>query len=191
MISIPLGVVIAQWVLIAFLGWLVITMYRQMGFSLGLAKNLRGLDGLSIGETAPSFEYESLLSGVKRIFSPGETWKLVMIADPLCSSCEKAMHALSTVLNQHQNIPALIVTVAGNEIISALGSFTDAPCEVGRVEAHVLAQLWKTDRAPYFYAVGPDGNVKGRGVHSSVEGITSLLPRPVQLTTEYRVRAGN
>src|SRR5436190_20300152 len=79
-ITFPVWLVVSQWVLLFGLGFLVITMYRQ----IALLESLKGAgserEGLPVGAKAPSFDYMPVNQNINvpvRFESEGK-WSLLL-----------------------------------------------------------------------------------------------------------------
>ncbi len=74
MIEVPVALLVAEWVLLLGLGAMVLLMYRQLAYLLGLSRAISGAGGLKVGEQVPSFEYTAASADGegddRRAFSP-------------------------------------------------------------------------------------------------------------------------
>src|SRR5947209_10368556 len=99
-VSLPLWLVVSQWVLLFALGLLIVVMYRQVGFLQQLKDQGSEREGLSIGEKAPAFDYtpanQSRAASAR--FEPQGNWSLLLFADPTCVSCQGTLLALERLM---------------------------------------------------------------------------------------------
>lgn len=177
--TVPLSVVIAQWILLASLGILVVVFYRQLALLIDIGGTRSTRAGLNVGSRAPEFEYvvanDHGHRGSRREFSPREGWSVLMFADPLCLTCEQALQALERAIQGQGATRALVLTTAPLSIVVATPTFGESAIEVGQIDRMVATDLYRTQTAPYFYVIGPDGLIRERGLANDEPGITRLL----------------
>lgn len=174
MISLSLNVVVAQWVLLFALGLLVIVMYRQLAYLLDLRAGQP--NGLSVGSLAPDFDYVLPRTAELRRFTTTDHWSLIMFANPICTTCARALASLERVISTGRldSVQTLVVSVAGpiDEVQNDLLSATE---HVGIVEHDVVHRLYKTEKTPFFYTVDPAGIIRGAGAPVDQAEIEKLL----------------
>jgi hypothetical protein len=80
-ITLPVWLVVSQWMLLFALGFLVIVMYRQLGFLLQLKDLGTEREGLPIGEKAPAFDYRLVNQNTDASihFEPKGGWSLLLL----------------------------------------------------------------------------------------------------------------
>jgi hypothetical protein len=95
-VSLPLWLLAVQWTLLIALTALVIIMYRQMGYYLGVSESGTENVGLDIGAAAEAFSYTQVAPEIKggQRFEPSGRWSLLLFIDPSCSGCERSLAAL-------------------------------------------------------------------------------------------------
>src|SRR5690348_5630580 len=121
-VSLPLWVVVSQWVLLLALGFLVIVAYRQFGYMMYLKDKGSEHDGLDIGEQAPSFIYTPAHQNGRPThhFDPKGGWSLLLFADPGCVSCRIALQGLEGVIPElPREMRVLVVTSSEPTLIDA------------------------------------------------------------------------
>jgi AhpC/TSA family len=167
MIEIPVALLVAQWLLLLGLGVMVVLMYRQLGYLLGLSRAVSGSGGLDVGEQAPTFEYEPFPTNgsgeQRRGFVPEGARTLLMFTTPGCASCQTALRSLEEATRRlrEDGLRVLVATDAEPEHIQAVEVFRDSPLPVVRVDHDVPTRLFRTYTTPFLYAIGDDGKVRG------------------------------
>ncbi|HYZ77715.1 MAG TPA: hypothetical protein VE596_10120 [Gaiellaceae bacterium] len=178
MIEIPTALAVAQWALLLGLAVLLVVAYRQLAYLMQVGQAASSHGGLAVDAEAPAFEYEPLgaANGTKR-FEPRGAPAVLMFTDPGCGSCEKALLTLDQVTRalRLDGLRVLAVTSADDDVIEAIGTFGDTSVEVGRVDPGVPRRLYDTYVTPYFYAIGADGRIRGRGAAESEDQIGFIL----------------
>ncbi len=164
-ISLPLWVVVSQWVLIFALGCLVIIAYRQLGYVMHLKEIGSEGDGLAIGQQAPTFTYTSLNQAyLPERFDPNGKWSLLLFADPGCVSCQNALRALHRLAPELTNTQILVVTSADPALVAAVEEFRTASVPISRSERDVPFKLYQTHSTPFMYVIDPKGEIRAKGI---------------------------
>jgi hypothetical protein len=176
MIALPASLVIAQWVVTAALAAILIIAYRQLAFFLNIEGKVHAEEGLPVGKTIPAFEYVTV-AGETRHFTTGSMPVALLVADPLCVTCEGALVAMEAVLDKkrHSRIRGLVITSATVTAIESVPRFRDTQLEVGLVRPEVLTDVLKTLGTPYTYMVDGDGVVTSGGIAADEVGVEKLM----------------
>ncbi|MGH2532600.1 MAG: TlpA family protein disulfide reductase [Thermomicrobiales bacterium] len=178
-VSLPLWIVVAQWILLLGLGLLVVVLYRQLGYYLRLqrigAENL----GLAVGEPAPAFDFAGVdgTTSVAQRFNPGGQWSLLLFADPQCAGCERALYALESLREQGaiSHVRTIVVTHAEAAQLAVDEVFRATAAEIARIENDHVADLYRIRRTPFAYLVDPQGVVRTKGVTEDQGTLRDLL----------------
>ena len=179
-ITLPLWLVISQWTLLFALGFLVIIMYRQVGFLQQLKDQGSEREGLPLGAKAPAFEYAPVNGGANATarFDPSGKWSLLVFADPACVTCQNTLLALEHISPKlAQTMRVLVATTAGLAQIAAVDAFRTAPVEIGRISSDVLSRLYHTGVTPFGYVIDPEGKVHARGIATDESSIRQMVRR--------------
>lgn len=166
-ISLPLWLVVSQWVLLFALGCLVIVAYRQLGYMLHLKEMGTEHDGRQIGEQAPAFSYTPMQQSLDAsdYFDPKGKWSLLLFADPGCVSCQGALRALEHFAPEvAARMQILVATSADPALITAVEEFRTASVTIGRVDGEVPFKLYRTHATPFLYVIDAEGVIQAKGV---------------------------
>ncbi len=181
-ITLPLWLVASQWTLLFALGFLVIVMYRQLGFLLSLRDLGTEREGLPIGEKAPAFGYTPLNGSVSpsaRIaFTPKGIWSFLLFVDPGCAGCRGTLPALEQLIPTfEQGMRVLVVTTAGPILIDEINVFKTASIDIYHVDKDVPNELYRTRSTPFAYLVDPDGIIQAKGVATDEDEIRKIVQK--------------
>lgn len=177
-ILLPSWLVVSQWTLLFALGFLIIVMYRQIGYLQELKDVGSEREGLPVGEKAPAISYfsGSETSDAPIHFEPRGTWSLLVFADPGCSSCQDTLRTLEWLAPKlNQTMRLLVVTTAEPAQIAAADAFRKASITIGRVRNDVPSKLYRTHVTPFAYLIGPDGGIRAKGVAADEVSIRKLV----------------
>lgn len=182
-ITLPLWLVISQWVLLFALGFLIIVMYRQIGLLEQLKDRGSEREGLPIGERAAPFDYTPVhqSTDASTRFEPGGRWSLLVFADPGCVSCSNTLLALERWLPRLGPLMhVLVATTAESVQIAAVDAFRTASCEICRIPSDVSSKLYRTGVTPFGYLIDPEGIIRAKGIivdEASLRKIVSKADR--------------
>jgi len=179
-IALPLWLIISQWTLLFALGFLVIIMYRQVGFLQQLKDQGSEREGLPLGEKAPAFDYTPVKGSVNAAarFEPAGKWSLLVFADPACVTCQNTLLALERMSPKlARTMRVLVATTAEPAQIGAVDAFRTAPVEIGRVSSDVLSRLYHTGVTPFGHVIDPEGKVRARGIATDESSIRQMVRR--------------
>lgn len=177
-VVLPLWLVTSQWTLLFALGFLIIVMYRQIGYLQQLKDEGSEREGLTIGEIAPAFDYTSMSenSDASTRFEAKKTWSLLVFADPGCSSCQDTLRSLQRMAPKlGQTMRLLVATTAEPSQIAAAEAFRTTSITIGRVRNEVPARLYRTRVTPFAYLIDPDGVIRARGVAADEASFRKLV----------------
>ena len=176
MITLPTSLVVAQWIVTLALAVILVIAFRQLAFLVNIQGKMRAEEGLPVGVTIPAFEYVSV-AGEKRHFATGDIALAMLVADPLCASCESALVALEKILDKKRSLPirGLVVTSATVRAIDSVPRFRDTLVEMALVRSEVLTDVLKTVGTPYTYIVDGEGAVASRGIASDEAAMEELI----------------
>ena len=165
MTEVPTGLLVAQWILMLGLGVLVLVMYRQLAYLLGLSRAVSGGGGLAVGERAPEFEYVVGDGGAERreVFSPEGARTLLMLTSPGCGSCTTALQNFEKVTRKLRGdgVRVLAATDADAATIEAIEAFKESEIPIVRIDREVPARAFRTYTTPFLYAIAPNGQIVG------------------------------
>jgi hypothetical protein len=184
-ITMPVAVVVAQWVALLTLAMLVLIFYRQLAALLATRSGERPDDAahrshLQIGAPVPSFSGEHIDDGREVAASwsaAAGTPSLLMFADPLCGTCEKGVEALNAVAGAGglDEVRACIVTVEEPRLVRAVDAFRTSAVPILRVDKAFVVHTLKVTSTPLFYGVGKDGHLIATGVAVDPAGVRAIL----------------
>ena len=175
--TLPVWLVVGQWVLLFALGLLIIIMYRQIAL-LELLKDAGSeREGLPLGEKAPSFDYMPINSGanVPAHFEPEGKWSFLLFADPTCASCQSALLALDRLLPKLESTQVLVATTAEPALVAATDGFRDASVEIGRIPMDLSTRLYRTNVTPFGHLINPEGAIHAKGIVTDESSIRKLV----------------
>ncbi len=179
-ITLPLWLVISQWVLLLALGLLVIVMYRQLGYLLHLRDVGTEREGLPMGEKAPAFDYTPVNGDMHlpaRFDSIGQ-WSLLVFVEPGCVSCRSTIPALERLTPAFkQQIHMLVVTSAEPTLIAAVDEFRTASLDINQVSREVSYELYQTRSTPFAYLIDPSGVIRAKGVVTEESAIQKMVQK--------------
>lgn len=176
-ITFPVWLVVSQWVLLFGLGFLVITMYRQVALLESLKDSGSDREGLPVGAKAPSFDYMPLNRSVTvpvRFESEGK-WSFLLFADPTCASCKNALLALERLVPKLESMQVLVATTAEPALIAAIDAFRNASVEIGRIPADVSTKLYGTTVTPFGHLIDPEGVIHAKGIATDESSIRRIV----------------
>jgi hypothetical protein len=183
-VSLPLWLLAVQWTLLIALTALVIIMYRQMGYYLGVSESGTENVGLDIGAAAEAFSYTQVAPEIKggQRFEPSGRWSLLLFIDPSCSGCERSLAALDALREEGSlmGLQTLIVTGADPRQIAANPSLRKRE-GLALVEREVAEGIYGIQRVPFAYVVDPAGHVRAKGSADSQAAwrrLTAVSERP-------------
>ena len=182
-ITLPLWLIVSQWVLLSALGFLIIVMYRQVAFLQQLNDQGSEREGLPSGEKAPAFDYTPINQGkaAPAHFEPRGRWVLLVFADPGCVSCQNTLLALERLMPKLEPVMrVLVVTTAEPAQIAAVDAFRSASCDICRIRSDVSYKLYRTSVTPFGYLIDLEGMIRARGIvvdEASIRKIVSKADR--------------
>ncbi len=179
-ITLPLWLVVSQWTLLFALGFLVIVMYRQLGFLLRLKDAGTEREGLPIGEKAPAFDYTPVngSTSLPARFEPIGKWSLLVFVEPGCSSCRSTIPALEQLVPiLERRMRMLVVTSAEPALIAAIDVFRTASVGINRVSKDVPNELYRTRSTPFAYLADPEGIIQAKGVATDESAIRKIMQK--------------
>lgn len=180
MINIPLWLFVSQWVLLFAFAFLLFTVYRQMGFWLGLKQVGTSKEGLEIGTQAPDFPFDYInrpANASPARFDTKGHWSFLLFADPNCAGCQQALPMLERLIAESPNktVQTLLVTTADPAFIEASEVFRHTSLAIGRVNSEVPLKLYLTRSLPFAYIIDPEGSIRAKGVISSESAARKLF----------------
>jgi hypothetical protein len=179
-ITLPTWLVVGQWVLLFALGFLIIVMYRQVGYLQGLKDAGSEREGLPVGEKAPTFEYTRLNgeagAGTSTRFEPQGNWSLLVFADPTCASCQDTLLTLEKMAPKlGQGVRIMVATTAEPAQIALADAFQTQTFAISRVRGDVPARLYRTRVTPFGYLIDPAGKVRARDIAADEAALRKML----------------
>jgi hypothetical protein len=161
--TVPVYLVVVQWVLLFTLAALVLVVYRQLGYVFTKAKEPSGPIGPEIGEKATEFEYLQLASGEMRHLTPGHGQPVLLaFVDPTCPACEQVVSILGEVAfkDTFEGVRTLLLMSDPPSYLGASNVFRTTSLEVGHVmDAGILAS-YRASATPLLVAIDADGFVQ-------------------------------
>jgi len=177
-ITLPLWLVVSQWVLLFALGFLIIVMYRQVAFLQQLNDQGSEREGLPSGEKAPAFDYTPINQGkaAPAHFEPRGRWTLLVFADPGCVSCQSTLLALERLAPKlEQKMRVLVLTSAELGEINAADAFRTSSTVISRVHSDVPSRLYRITVTPFGYLIDPAGMIRARDIVADESAIQKLV----------------
>lgn len=177
-ITLPLWLVVSQWTLLFALGFLIVVMYRQVGFLQQLKDQGSDREGLPLGEKAPAFDYtpvnDSITASTR--FDPKGRWSLLVFADPGCVSCQSTLLALERLMPRlGQAVRVLVVTSAEPAQINATDSFRTTVVAISRIHTDVASRVYRISTTPFGYLIDPEGMISAKGIVTDEPSIRKLV----------------
>lgn len=175
----PLVVVAVQWVLLLALGGLLWIAFGELGRALSKEPRrgapLRG--GLHPGETAPTFRGTDVTSGDTVQFRPGGRPRLLVFAEPSCTSCQETMRVLNALkaAGAVDEVDVVVATTEPPEFVRATPEFHESEFALLNVLPSVQSDLYEADVTPLLHAIGSDGLVRAAGSAVAPDEIEMLL----------------
>ncbi len=179
-ITLPVWLVVSQWVLLFAPGFLIIVMYRQIGLLEQLKDRGSEREGLSIGEKAVPFDYTRVdqVTHASARFEPRGRWSLLVFADPGCVSCQNTLLALERWLPKLGPLMrVLVATTAESAQIAAVDAFRTATCDICRIRSDVSSKLYRTGVTPFGYLIDPEGIIRAKGIVVDEASIRKLVSK--------------
>jgi hypothetical protein len=189
-IALPLWLVVSQWTLLFALGFLVIVMYRQVGFLQNLKNINSEQEGLPIGEKAPMFNHTPVKEGASAStgFASKGHWTLLLFLDPGCVSCQNTLRTLEQMAPQlGQAVQVLVVTSAEPPVIAAVDTFRASSLDISRVSSDVSTRLYRTRITPFGYLIDPEGSVRAKGIAADGGSIQKMLRKVDRSATKVEL----
>lgn len=177
-ITLPVWLVVSQWVLLFALGFLVIVMYRQLGFLLHLKDFGTEREGPSLGEKVAAFDYISINqnTGASVHFEPGGEWSLLLFADPGCMSCQDVLPIFERFLSKVEKpLRVLVLTSAEPALIATSEAFRTTFLSIGRVNREVSSKLYHTNITPFACLIDTTGVIRSKGVAADEATIRKIM----------------
>jgi hypothetical protein len=177
-VLLPSWVIVSQWMLLFAFGFLVIVMYRQIGYLQELKDVGSEREGLPIGEKAPAISYlpGSESPDPPTTFEPKGRWSLLVFADPGCSGCQDTLRTLERLApTLTQTMRLLVVTTAEPAQIAAVDAFRKSSITIGRVRNEVPSKVYRTRVTPFAYLISPAGEIRAKGVAADEVSIRKLV----------------
>lgn len=185
-VTVPLPILVGQWIALLALGALVVVVSRQFGRLMqekeGAHVDTASLHGLHLGEAVPAFEgtvRNGHAKGQAVAWSPGRRPGVILFGDPLCGGCEKAALALQSLASAGRlsEFEVHILTTAEEGLVGAVPAFRDATISVVSVGPAVVLEQYGIQATPMFYVVGRDGRLAAAGSAVTERGILGLVGR--------------
>lgn len=193
-ISIPLWIIVTQWVLLAALALLIVALYRQIGYMIHLKEQQQGQGGLVPGSQAPAFQYVPLLDSddtSPNLFDPVGKWSLLVFAEPACASCQHALQAIERVAPKWPaSLRVAVMVTAEPALVASVESFRRARVPLGHVQSEVVLKDYQTSVTPFAYVIDPAGIVRAKGAVPDESALEKLLRQP-DVRVESIVPAGS
>jgi hypothetical protein len=178
-ITLPVWLFVSQWVLLFALGAFIVLVYRQIGYMMHLkSANTEEQEGLSIGETAPAFDYifANRSETTSSRFEPKGKWSLLLFADPGCTSCQRVLPSLEyLVAKMRQPLHTLVITGANPVQIEVSDTFRMTSLVVGHVNYDVMSKMYRTHVTPFAYIIDTQGNIQAKGVVAEEAALRKIL----------------
>lgn len=193
-ISLPLWVVIAQWTALLGLVLLVVMIYRQLGYFLYVSTSQSENAGLGEGELAPVFPYatDSATPSDVNVMQFKGRWTLLMFVDPMCSGCERALHALDKVREDGvlpRGVETIIATAAEPMRRVENPAFA-IRSDLVTVDLDAVGRLYHVNKLPFTFLIDPAGAVRAKGSPEAPAALRSMLAAVDRRTIPLRpVRA--
>lgn len=162
---IPAYLAVAQWVVLLFLGTLVVLMFRQLGRQLTAAQPPREL-GPEAGSRAAALEYTRLADGKREFFQPGGgKAALLAFAEPTCPACEELVAALSAAgaTGGLAGIEPLILISEPPSYLQISAPFRETRLPLGRIRSDAALAAYRVSATPLLVAVDGAGVVRAAG----------------------------
>jgi hypothetical protein len=176
-ISIPVAVVVAQWVVLFGLSALVVVMYRQLAHLLELGGAAGSAGGLDVGARAPSFTYRRPGEPDRYYFEVGQTPAFLLFTDPRCGACDTALRAVETVTRRSRSTGTrvVVVTDADDVAVAANEGLSNTALDVAVVDNAVVERDYRVTATPLLIGVDADGVVRAKASGPDEAGVRRFL----------------
>lgn len=162
MISLPIAIVVTQWVMLFALSGLVIVMYRQLAHLLHLSGSAHDAGGLDVGTVAPTFGYRHPGESTRRIFQPGSRSTVLLFTDPRCGACDAALEAVEGAArgSQSSGLQVLVVSDADDIAVAANEGLSRTSLDIALVDHGVVTTDYRVTGTPLLVGIDSNGAVQ-------------------------------
>jgi hypothetical protein len=174
--TVPVYVVVAQWLALASLGLLVIIMYRQLGRVFARKTRPENL-GPPLGSRAVEFDYRHLaddsIRSVRYEDAPGT---LLAFVDPTCPACEELVENLgeAKATSELDGIRVLLATYEPPDYIHLSDAFSLTQHEIAWPTSDSVRSDYGVEATPLVIAIDARGIVRGVRPTSQLKDIRAL-----------------
>lgn len=183
--TIPLYMVVAQWVLLIALGLLVTVMYRQLGWHLNVTKKDPVL-GPEVGSRAGEIEYvDSSNSAIMHRYAPSDGRPaLLAFVDPMCPACEQLVETLNgaDLAGELTSIRVLLLITDPPSYLQISEPFRTTRFEIGQLVSDTAIEAYRASATPLLVAIGADQTVRAAGSVMSADDV-GFFARACLMTT--------
>ena len=176
MISMPIALVVTQWVLLLALALLVLLMYRQLAHLLHLSGSAHDAGGPVEGEPAQAFRYHQPGEPLVHDYQPGEQATLLLFSDPRCGACDAALEAVETVTRNSRaaGLRVLVITDADDIAVAANNALANTALDVAVVDRGVTHD-YRIAGTPLLVGVDREGVVRAKASSPDQTAVRRLL----------------
>lgn len=178
MVEIPLPVLVAQWVILIVLGVLVVLIYRELAYVIGMETSRdHSADGPAVGSEAPSFEYRAGLHGERREFVPSGKRSVLLFTDPGCGACTTAVALLerAAAAGETARLRVLVVTDGEIRAVAANDQLRETSLELALVAHKVAHHEYHVTATPMLICVDADARIHSKRAGVSQETLSAFL----------------
>jgi hypothetical protein len=160
--SLPIALVVTQWVMLFALVALVVMMYRQLAHLLEIGSRAHDAGGLADGDPAPSFGYRRPGEPGTHHFTGGGSPALLLFTDPRCGACEQALESVEALTrgNRVPDLRVLVVTDADDVAVTANEGLSRTRLDVAVVDNHVVTRDYRVAGTPLLVGIDAAGVVR-------------------------------
>ena len=166
------------WVVVLALVVVVLALARQIGILYERVAPMGALmmdQGPKVGETAPTFDLESLGGGTVRVGGNNGRSQLLFFLSPTCPVCKKLLPIIKSIHGAEKS--CLDVTFASDGDRPEHAEFYRkaglAPFPYAL--STELGMTYRVSKLPYAVLIGEDGRIRGKGLVNSREQLESLF----------------
>lgn len=177
-VELPTWIVVAQWTLLIALGFLVVVMYRQMGYYLAATESGSEHLGLAVGHRVAEFDYIAAGKGAgeARRHHFGHGASLLVFVDPFCGGCERSIASLDSLSRSRQleGVEVRLLTAADPVQVARTPALHERE-DIALITADVMERDFRIERVPFAYLIDTDGTVRAKGIAETESAFRRLL----------------